>query len=424
MNYQESLDWIHATERFGSRLGLKRMQELLHRLGDPQKGLPVIHIAGTNGKGATATLIAEALQAAGFCTGKYISPFVLEFRERMQLDGEMIPRETLAALATEVRAAAEAMAAEGMPPTEFELVTAIGFLWFHRSPSELAVMEVGLGGRLDATNVIDPPLVTVLARIDYDHTAILGDTLTAIAGEKCGIIKPGSRVVAYPDQEEEALTVIRNRCREEGVPLTLPDRSEIKVLEESLSGNRFLYQGTEYTVPLAGPHQVLNAVTALTALAGLDNTPFAVPLKARQAGLAAVHFPARFEVIRQDPPVLLDGAHNPNGADALAGALRDLRETGLTAVCGMLRDKDCRSAIGRVAPFCRRMIITSVANPRACPPEELAKIAREFCSDVTVEPDLKKAIAAALADGSGVLVFGSLYLASDARPLLKEVVQA
>mgnify|MGYP001106831890 CR=1 FL=1 len=209
MNYPETLAWIHGTERFGSRLGLGRMGRLLHRMGDPHLNVPYIHVAGTNGKGSTTTMIASALTAGGFKTGKFISPFILEFRERMQIDSEMIPEETLAALATRLRPIAEEFKAAGDPPTEFELVTVLGLTWFAEAGCDIAVLEVGLGGRLDATNIIPPPLVAVITRIDYDHTAILGDTLAAIAGEKCGILKRGSTVICYPDQEEEALAVGR-----------------------------------------------------------------------------------------------------------------------------------------------------------------------------------------------------------------------
>ena len=219
MNYPETLAWIHGTERFGSRLGLGRMGRLLHRMGDPHLKVPYIHVAGTNGKGSTTTMIASALTAGGFKTGKFISPFILEFRERMQIDSEMIPEETLAALATRLRPIAEEFKAAGDPPTEFELVTVLGLTWFAEAGCDIAVLEVGLGGRLDATNIIPPPLVAVITRIDYDHTAILGDTLAAIAGEKCGILKRGSTVICYPDQEEEALAVIRRRAAEEGDPL-------------------------------------------------------------------------------------------------------------------------------------------------------------------------------------------------------------
>ena len=215
MDYPETLAWIHGTERFGSRLGLDRMRRLLHRLGDPQEKVPFLHVAGTNGKGSTTTMIASALTAGGFRTGRFISPYILEFRERMEIDGEMIPRERLAALATRLRPIAEEFKAAGNPPTEFELVTALGLTWFAEEGCDIAVLEVGLGGRLDATNVIPAPLVAVITRIDYDHTAILGDTLAAIAGEKCGIIKPGSTVVCYPDQSPETLEVIRRRATEE-----------------------------------------------------------------------------------------------------------------------------------------------------------------------------------------------------------------
>ncbi len=419
MNYTETLSWIHGTERFGSRLGLGRMGRLLHRMGDPHLKVPFIHVAGTNGKGSTTTLIASALTAGGFKTGKFISPYILEFRERMQIDGQMIPEETLAALATRLRPIAEEFKAAGDPVTEFELVTVLGLCWFAEQNCDIAVLEVGLGGRLDATNIIPPPVVAVITRIDYDHTAILGDTLSAIAGEKCGIVKRGSTVISYPDQAGEALAVIRRRAAEENDPLLLPDLSQLTVLSSGLCGSRFCYRGEKYSIPLPGPHQVLNAVTALEALKALSDTRFAVSPQEIAAGFAAARFPARLELLRQSPPVLLDGAHNPNGGRALCDAVKSLGLHDLTAVVGMLRDKDCLPVLQMMAPYCARMIVTTVPNPRSYPAEEFAGLARSVCPRVTVCPDCEEAARLALAEGgNGVLVFGSLYLASAVRPVM------
>ena len=419
MNYTETLSWIHGTERFGSRLGLGRMGRLLHRMGDPHLKVPFIHVAGTNGKGSTTTLIASALTAGGFKTGKFISPYILEFRERMQIDGQMIPEETLAELATRLRPIAEEFKAAGDPVTEFELVTVLGLCWFAEQNCDIAVLEVGLGGRLDATNIIPPPVVAVITRIDYDHTAILGDTLSAIAGEKCGIVKRGSTVISYPDQAGEALAVIRRRAAEENDPLLLPDLSQLTVLSSGLCGSRFCYRGEKYSIPLPGPHQVLNAVTALEALKALSDTRFAVSPQEIAAGFAAARFPARLELLRQSPPVLLDGAHNPNGGRALCDAVKSLGLHHLTAVVGMLRDKDCLPVLQMMAPYCARMIVTTVPNPRSYPAEEFAGLARSVCPRVTVCPDCQEAARLALAEGgNGVLVFGSLYLASAVRPVM------
>ncbi len=425
MNYPETLAWIHGTERFGSRLGLGRMGRLLHRMGDPHLKVPYIHVAGTNGKGSTTTMIASALTAGGFKTGKFISPFILEFRERMQIDGEMIPEETLAALATRLRPIAEEFKAAGDPPTEFELVTVLGLTWFAEAGCDIAVLEVGLGGRLDATNIIPPPLVAVITRIDYDHTAILGDTLAAIAGEKCGILKRGSTVICYPDQEEEALAVIRRRAKEEDDPLILPDRTVLSVLSADLTGSHILYRSQEIFIPLPGPHQVLNTITAVEALNALSSSRFALPPSAIAAGIAAARFPARLELLRQSPPVLVDGAHNPNGGRALCEALKALGLHDLTAVVGMLRDKDCLPVLRMMAPYCARMIITTVPNPRSYPAEEFAELARGVCRDITICPDCEEAARLALATAGehGVLVFGSLYLASAVRPVMMEALK-
>ena len=425
MNYSETLAWIHGTERFGSRLGLGRMGRLLHRMGDPHLKVPYIHVAGTNGKGSTTTMIASALTAGGFKTGKFISPFILEFRERMQIDSEMIPEETLAALATRLRPIAEEFKAAGDPPTEFELVTVLGLTWFAEAGCDIAVLEVGLGGRLDATNIIPPPLVAVITRIDYDHTAILGDTLAAIAGEKCGILKRGSTVICYPDQEEEALAVIRRRAKEEDDPLICPDRTVLSVLSADLTGSRIVYRGLEIFIPLPGPHQVLNTITAVEALNALSSSRFALPPSAIAAGIAAARFPARLELLRQSPPVLVDGAHNPNGGRALCEALKALDLHDLTAVVGMLRDKDCLPVLRMMAPYCARMIVTTVPNPRSYPAEEFAELARGVCRDITICPDCEEAARLALATAGehGVLVFGSLYLASAVRPVMMEALK-
>ena len=284
---------------------------------------------------------------------------------------------------------------------------------------------MGLGGRLDATNIIPPPLVAVITRIDYDHTAILGDTLAAIAGEKCGILKRGSTVICYPDQEEEALAVIRRRAKEEDDPLILPDRTALSVLSADLTGSRILYRGQEIFIPLPGPHQVLNTITAVEALNALSSSRFALPPSAIAAGIAAARFPARLELLRQSPPVLVDGAHNPNGGRALCEALKALGLHDLTAVVGMLRDKDCLPVLRMMAPYCARMIVTTVPNPRSYPAEEFAELARGVCRDITICPDCEEAARLALATAGehGVLVFGSLYLASAVRPVMMEALK-
>ena len=422
MNYTETLSWIHGTERFGSRLGLGRMGRLLHRMGDPHLKVPFIHVAGTNGKGSTTTLIASALTAGGFKTGKFISPYILEFRERMQIDGQMIPEETLAALATRLRPIAEEFKAAGDPVTEFELVTVLGLCWFAEQSCDIAVLEVGLGGRLDATNIIPPPVVAVITRIDYDHTAILGDTLSAIAGEKCGIVKRGSTVISYPDQSVETLAVIRRRTEEENDPLLLPDLSQLTVLSSGLCGSRFCYRGEEYSIPLPGPHQVLNAVTALEALKALSNTRFAVSPQEIAAGFAAARFPARLELLRQSPPVLLDGAHNPNGAAALADCLRTcLPNRPVTFVMGVMADKDSAGMLDLMAPLARSFVTVTPDSSRALDAAALASdIRSRFGLTVRDAGTVEDGVALALADAGpedAVCVFGSLYQVGTVRAM-------
>ncbi|MEG1206876.1 MAG: folylpolyglutamate synthase/dihydrofolate synthase family protein [Angelakisella sp.] len=424
MTYTAALEYIHALHRFGRKPELTRVNMLLEKLGNPQKSLRFIHVAGTNGKGSTSVMLASILRKAGYRTGLYTSPYVVDFRERIVLDGEMIAQDELAALTAEVAEKAAEVEAEYEAPREFEFITALAFLYYSRKPCDIVVLEVGLGGQFDATNVIDPPLVTVITPIGLDHTDLLGDTLGKIAGEKCGIIKAGSVVVTSPNQASEAMDVIIHSCRCLGCPLVVPQLPQMQIDKTGLDGTEFIYHGYPFTISMVGQHQIRNAMTAIDAALTLTSLGLTITLHQIAEGLQTAYIPGRLEVFHGKPMVLLDGAHNLHGILALREsifAMGSRTAESLVAVMGMLADKNCIEALDIIAPFLREIIVTQPDSPRALPAAELAELAKNYCSNITVEPDCQKAVRLALESGTEtVLIFGSLYLVSAVRPMLSE----
>ena len=419
MTYEEALHQIHNTGRFPKTAGLSRIQKLLSLLGNPEKGLRCIHVAGTNGKGSVTTMAAAMLEEAGFRVGKYTSPYVVEFRERIQIDGEYIPKGRLAELVERLTPALEEMRAQGDPAAEFEFVTALAFQYFKEERCDAVVLEVGLGGRFDATNVIGRPLVCVITSIGLDHTAILGDTLEAVAGEKCGIIKEGCPVVCHPCQPPEALAVIMERCAETHSSLIRPNLSSVRDARFSPEGTSFSYGGRQWRLGLAGEYQLGNALTALEAVRALP-PELAVSQDAMERGMARAFIPARFERIARDPLTILDGAHNPAGAAALARTLDALGCRELVGVTGVLREKDWQGVMEILSPYFRKLFAVTPAAGRALPAGELARWLQGRGVNAVPMDDAARALKEArrLAGPEGtVLAFGSLYLASDVRKL-------
>lgn len=415
MTYEQALAHIHALEAFGSRPGLTRITELLRLLGNPQRALSCIHVAGTNGKGSACKMLEGIFRCAGLKTGLTISPYVTEFRERIQINGAMIPPQKLAEYTAAVADAAAKMA-DG--PTEFEFITALAFLYFADERCEAVVLETGLGGRFDATNVIEHPVVSVLMSISRDHMAVLGDTVEQIAFEKCGILKPGAPAAAYPVQPGRVMEVIRREAAGRSCTLRIPALDKLQILEESWSGSRFLYEGEEYGVRMPGRHQIYNALTVIEAARLAVERGFALSEEDIRRGLLGAQMPARLEVLSDAPLVLLDGAHNEDGARALAESLHALVEEGsLTVIMGMLADKDYQSAISRLSPLTKALIAVTPDNPRALPAERLADIARDRIPDSVAAADYDRALKLARTKSAGgpVLICGSLYLASSIR---------
>ena len=415
-----ALDWLQSLPRLSGEPGLDRMKALLAALGDPRKRGRYVHIAGTNGKGSVAAFTANILQKAGFKTGLTISPYVLDFRERFQIDGQMIPPETLERLAAKVRAAAETLVET---PVQFEAVTALALCWFDEEHCDMAVLETGLGGRFDATNAVENTLVAAITRIDLDHTELLGDTVEKIAAEKAGIVKPGCIAVTYPVQEKEALQAIAAACIREKADLVAPEAEDIHLRRGGLFENRMEYGGYEVNLALPGAHQACNAAMAIEIALALWRQGLDIPDEAILEGLEATRFPARIEVLRRQPLVLLDGSHNPAGAAALAATLGAQKlPQKPAAVLGVLADKAAAEILRALGDSFSTIYAVTPDCPRAMSADELARLASQELPEVPVYlcADLGQALDTALGLPQGAVVCGSLYLAAQARPMLLE----
>lgn len=415
MTYEEALQYIAAVNWKGSVPGLERISELMRRLGNPEKGLKFIHIVGTNGKGSTAAMLASVLQQAGFKTGLFISPWVVDFRERMQMNGEMISREALAAETEAIRPYADAMADA---PTEFELNTAIALKWYADEGADIVVLEAGMGGELDATNVIPAPEAAVFTNIGLDHTEYLGSTVEAIARTKAGILKPGSAAALYPN-EASVCAVVEELCREKQIPLYRADPNVLVPLGHDLSGQRFRWGELTLELPLLGEHQRKNLSLVLSVLELLRDRNWNIPDSAIQAGIRAVRWPGRFELLGRDPLFVLDGGHNPQCMDALWEAANTyLAGRELTVITGVLADKDYAAMYDRTGRLASRFYTLTPSNPRALDGRELAKLLERYGKPVRFCESPAEAVRLALdatpKDGA-VLAYGSLYLASEIR---------
>lgn len=417
MTGQEAVAYIDTFQWQAHAPGLERIRTLLHALGDPQKELKFVHVAGTNGKGSVCAYLASVLRCAGYRVGLCTSPFLEDFRERIQVDGELIPPETLGELTELARLAAEAMEDH---PTEFELITAVAMLYFRRCRCDIVVLEVGLGGALDASNVIDVPEAAVITVMGMDHAAILGPTLGDIAAAKAGIIKPGGAVVSFGGCPE-ADAVIRERCREQGAQLTEVDFSRLRVVGTGLDGTdlEFAPYGALH-VPLVGLYQAKNAAVAITTVEVLEKRGWEISRRALEQGLASVCWPGRLEVVRRAGPVILrDGAHNAHGMAATVESLRALFPgKKLTILMGVMADKDVEDMLKLLAPIAGQVFTVRPESPRAMPAEELAALVNRYgvpavpCAGVAA--GLQAAAEAAGADGA-VCALGSLYLVGEVR---------
>lgn len=423
MNYNEALEFIHSRMKFGSQPGMERITALCEAFDNPQDKLKFVHVAGTNGKGSTCTMIAKMLEAAGYKVGLFTSPFVVDFRERIQINSQMIPQQDFADIVAKIVPVIEELKKKNIEPTEFEIITAAAFLYFSQEKCDIVVLEVGLGGTLDSTNIIKKSEVSVITSISMDHTDILGDSILEIAAHKCGIFKEGGHVVGYPQPDFTVERFIKEKAKESGCDYTHSDLARIRLVMEEFDGSTIIYAGCTFKIPLSGKHQIYNFSTAISAINVLKNKGWNVSAKNMIDGISALKIPARVEIISKDPLVIIDGGHNAEGVDALCYTLKKYHsDKKIIAVFGMMKDKNYKYCAEKLAPLCERIYTTTVSNPRSLTAKELAAELKNYGVKAKPIDDCGKAYAKALKKAdkdSVVLVCGSLYLASDIKNLQK-----
>ncbi len=411
MTYEEAVDFINSFTKSGAPVtDLSRFKELCARLGNPQEKLKFLHVAGTNGKGSVSEYLALALEKAGYKTGKFTSPFIVELRERIQLNSENISPERFAECCAPVMSAA----ADRSDYSQFEIFTALAFVYFSRSAADYVVLETGIGGLNDCTNIVTPVL-SLITKIDYDHCAILGDAIPKIAAHKAGIIKSGAPVFVTPFQHPEALDVIRETAVQKNSPCTIADEKSLHLAKNSLFGTEFSYKGQIFATRMGGAHQPENAAAVIDALRFLN-----VPEQSIRAALSEAALPARMQVFRREPLVIIDGGHNASGTAAAVALLRS-ENIRPVMVLGMLSTKDWRASLGALLGQAAAVYFVDDFYPAAVPAGELADFACKMGLEAHAVKDFSAALSAASVnrpENAGIFIGGSLYLAGESIKLL------
>ena len=388
MNYEEAMNFIQNTNKFGSVLGLDNIRELLEILGNPQDQLRVVHIAGTNGKGSTLAFLAGIFRESGYRAGRYVSPASFSYEERFRINEENISKKDLCFYMEKIKNVAEEMVKDGLShPTMFEIETALSFLYFLDKKVDVVLLETGMGGRLDATNVVKKPIATVIASIGMDHMQFLGDTLEKIASEKAGIIKEGCPVISY-DNTKEVNEVIKNKAKQMHAKVTFVNSAGIRVLQESLNGESFSYRSSDgrwyekIEIPLLGRHQINNAALALETLNVIKNY-YCISDFQTEDGMRKTIWRGRIEILEREPMVICDGAHNPDGAKSLLSFLQNnFTNQRLIYIMGVLSDKDYEQMVQILAPSADKIYTVAPDNPRALSSRELCNCISKYHQNV------------------------------------------
>ena len=422
MTYDDALEYIHSISWSFCKPGLERIGALCEALGNPQDRLKFVHVAGTNGKGSFCSMLSSILTAAGYKTGLYTSPYIKVFNERMQINGKNIENERLVELTERVRPVADAMTDK---PTEFELITAIAFLYFAEAECDVVVLEAGMGGRLDSTNIISSSLLSVITGIALDHVAFLGDTVEKIAAEKAGIIKPGSPVL-FGGEDISAERVIAGRAAELGSDFSKTDRTQLTVKEAILDGTVLDYkERRDLEIKLLGLYQPKNVSTVLDAVDILKSRGLIISDAAVKDGLLRAKWPARFEIISENPLIIFDGAHNPEGITVATESIAHYFNDKVTVLSGVLKDKDYNFIAGELSKIADSAFTITPDSPRALSATEYAEILKEKGVSATPCPDIKTALTTAYEkakkSGSALVCLGSLYTYADVTAALDEI---
>ena len=432
MDYKESLKYIEETHKFGIRLGLDNMSKLLELLGNPQDKLNVIHVAGTNGKGSTCSFISSILKECGYKVGLYTSPYLETFTERIRINGENIPEEDVARIVTLIREKIEQMVSEGYSyPTEFEIVTTMAFYYYCEQEVDFVALEVGLGGRYDATNIIKKSDVSVITSISLDHVGILGDTVAKIAYEKGGIIKENGVAVVY-DQSDEAKDVIKDICKEKNAKYIEVKFDDIKVKQSDINSQVYdcSIMGQRYEnleIQLIGDHQINNSMLALSTIEVLKELKnLNLNEEDIRKGLLNTRWPGRIEKIMDKPTFIIDGAHNEDGARSLAKAIeKNFNGKKATLLIGMLEDKDIDGVLEILMPYFNKVITTTPDNDRAINCETLKEKISKYVDDVVAISNIEDAVNYALRNAKEddvIISAGSLYMIGTVRTILNEIL--
>ncbi|MGN0468659.1 MAG: bifunctional folylpolyglutamate synthase/dihydrofolate synthase [Acutalibacteraceae bacterium] len=428
MNYEEAVSYIYSRQKFAKSSFLERIDALLEKLGSPHKKLRFVHVVGTNGKGSVSKAVSSISTEAGIKTGLFTSPFVTEFRERIQIDGEYIPKETFADIVLLVKEKIEEIEKDGFYPTFFETVLACALYYFYKCGCGLAVLEAGIGGKDDSTNIIPTPEAVVFTSVSFDHTEVLGNTLSEIAKAKCGVIKNGCEVISFPKenagfdfvpQQTEVCSIIESVCKEKNCPLVYPDMSLLKNVSRSIEGTDFELSGEKYHIPLIGDHQLANAMCALACARILQKKGFTISDADIKSGLEKAFMPARMEIISKNPLVIIDGGHNAGCMTALSKMIQNhLKGKRITAVLAFMKDKDHKTAIDIIAPLCDSIVFTLAENGRGEDPQTLMEEANTLCKNVFCTENCEEAFEKAkeLCSHNGAIICaGSFYLVSQIR---------
>ncbi len=425
MTYDEVVKKIKNRQKFGIKPGLERIDKLLNLTSNPQKNLKFIHVAGTNGKGSVCSMISKILASSGYKTGLFISPEVVNFRERIQLNNKMISEKELVDIFNEIEPYLDKLDSKAEYLTEFELVTALAFVYFSKCKCDIVILETGLGGRLDATNVIEKPLASVITSLSYDHVNVLGNTIEKIAKEKAGIIKPEGITILSHQSFKEAIKVIKDTAKEMKNKFIYADLKNVNILDSSIKGSTFSVNSEKYFLSLPGLHQVSNAHTALLVINSLKKYGFFAESSAVKTVLKNMKFPARFEVLNTTPTVILDGAHNFDGMLKLKENINMyLKGKKLIGIMGMLKDKEYGKSISLILNSFEKIFMVPINNDRSLQLEDIEKLSNNLSSKIiptsTVDLAVKNSLAI-LHNGDALVAFGSLYLASEIRPLLLKI---